>query len=129
NLREATAALLELTDAVNRHVDAVDAGDEAGADGDGGAPADGEPAYDYRGLREAVEAFDALGGDVLGLQFESTTDGDVDLAGELVDLILNVREAEREAGNYERADELRDALREVGVDIEDGPDGATYRFE
>jgi len=64
--------------------------------------------YDYRGLlREAVEAFENLAGDVgLGLQFESTTDGDVDLAGELVDLVLDVREAEREAGNYERADEL-----------------------
>ncbi|MFC5134335.1 MULTISPECIES: cysteine--tRNA ligase [Haloferacaceae] len=110
NLREATAALLELTEAVNRHVDA-------------------EPPYDYRGLREAVEAFEELGGDVLGLQFESTTDGDVDLAGDVVELVLDVREAEREAGNYERADELRDALGEVGVDIEDGPDGTSYRFE
>ena len=119
NLREATAALLELTDAVNRHVDGVD---RNGDDGSGDA-------YDYRGLREAVEAFEALGGDVLGLQFEAETDGDVDLAGELVELVLDVREAEREAGNYDRADELRDALREVGVEIEDGPDGATYRFE
>ncbi|WP_066412433.1 cysteine--tRNA ligase [Halorubrum aethiopicum] len=110
NLREATAALLRLTDAVNRHVDA-------------------EPPYDYRGLREAVEAFEELGGDVLGLQFETPTDGDVDLAGDVVELVLDVREAEREAGNYERADELRDALRDVGVEIEDGPDGATYRFE
>jgi cysteinyl-tRNA synthetase len=109
NLREATAALLALTDAVNRHVD-------------------GETPYDYRGLREAVEAFEELGGDVLGLQFESTTDGDVELAGDVVELVLDVREAEREAGNYERADELRDALRDVGVEIEDGPDGASYRF-
>ena len=110
NLREATAALLELTDAVNRHLDA-------------GSP------FDYAGLREAVEAFEELGGDVLGLQFESTSEGDAELAGELVELVLDVREAEREAGNYERADELRDALREVGVEIEDGSDGATYRFE
>jgi cysteinyl-tRNA synthetase len=118
NLREATAALLDLTDAVNRHLDAVD-------DASAGETA----AYDYRGLREAVEAFETLGGDVLGLQFESASDGDVDLAGELVELVLDVREAEREAGNYERADELRDALQAVGVEIEDGPDGATYRFE
>jgi cysteinyl-tRNA synthetase len=88
-----------------------------------------DSAYDYRGLREAVEAFEDLGGDVLGLQFETESGGDVELAGELVELVLDVREAEREAGNYERADELRDALREVGVEIEDGPDGATYRFE
>jgi cysteinyl-tRNA synthetase len=119
NLREATAALLQLTDAVNRHVDDVD------RNGDGGSG----DAYDYCGLREAVEAFEELAGDVLGLQFETETDGDVDLAGELVELVLDVREAEREAGNYDRADELRDALREVGVEIEDGPDGATYRFE
>jgi len=110
NLREATAALLELTDAVNRHVDA-------------------EPPRDYAGLREAVETFEDLGGDVLGLQFDAESDGDVELAGELVELVLNLREAERDAGNYERADELRDALQDVGVEIEDGPGGATYRFE
>ncbi|OYR44265.1 cysteine--tRNA ligase [Halorubrum sp. Eb13] len=121
NLREATAALLELTDAVNRHVDG--AGD-SGTDGGGSGAA-----YDYRGLRGAVEAFEDLAGDVLGLQFEAESDGDVELAGELVELVLDVREAERAAGNYERADELRDALRDVGIEIEDGPDGATYRFE
>ena len=118
NLREATAALLSLTDAVNRHLDARSAGTARGDDG-----------YDYRGLHAAVTAFDELGGDVLGLQFESPTDGDVDLAGELVELILDVREAERETGNYDRADELRDALDAVGVIVEDGPDGVEYRFE
>ena len=118
NLREATAALLSLTDAVNRHLDARSVGTSRGDDN-----------YDYRGLHAAVTAFDELGGDVLGLQFESSTDGDVDLAGELVELILDVREAEREAGNYDRADELRDALDTVGVTVEDGPDGVEYRFE
>ena len=113
NLREATAALLELTDAVNRHVDGVSEGGDA---------------YDYRGLREAVEAFDDLAGGVLGLQFEAESDGEVGLADELVELVVDIREAEREAGNYERADELRDALGEVGVEIEDGPEGTTYRF-
>ncbi|WP_256403016.1 cysteine--tRNA ligase [Halorubrum salinum] len=113
NLREATAALLELTDAVNRHVDGVSEGGDA---------------YDYRGLREAVEAFDDLAVGVLGLQFKAESDGEVGLADELVELVVDIREAEREAGNYERADELRDALGEVGVEIEDGPEGTTYRF-
>ena len=117
NLRQATAALLSLTDAVNRHLDA-----RSGSSRDDGG-------YDYRSLHAAVRAFDELGGDVLGLQFESSTDGDVDLADELVALILDVRETEREAGNYERADELRDALDAVGVTVEDGPDGVEYRFE
>jgi len=110
NVREATAALLALTDAVNRHVD-------------------GRDEYDYRGLRRAVEALEELGGDVLGFQFGEPTAGDVELAEGLVDLVLDVRESEREAGNYDRADRLRESLADLGVDIEDRPDGPTYRIE
>ncbi|MEF8781323.1 MAG: cysteine--tRNA ligase [Haloferacaceae archaeon] len=110
NVREATTALLELATAVNRHVE-------------------GNETYDYRGLRRSIETFEEFGEDVLGLQFDGATDGEVTLAGELVELVLEVREREREAGNYERADELRDALEEAGIEVEDGPDGPTYRFE
>jgi cysteinyl-tRNA synthetase len=110
NVREATASLLELATAVNRHVDAAEE-------------------YDYRGLRRAIETFEALGGDVLGLSFgERETDGMVGLAADVVELVLDVREAEREAGNYERADDLRDELEALGVDVEDSADGPTYRL-
>ena len=109
NVREAMTALLDLTDAVNRHLDE-------------------RTEYDYQGLRRAVETFEELGGDVLGLQFEAETAGEAELAEELVDLVLDVRETEREAGNYERADELRDALEEVGVEVQDSPEGPTYRL-
>jgi cysteinyl-tRNA synthetase len=109
NTREATTALLELVGAVNRHVDEHDA-------------------YDYRGLRMAVETFEELGSDVLGFQFREETDGSAEVAGELVELVLSVREAEREAGNYDRADELRDELEALGVTVEDTDDGATFRL-
>ncbi|WP_435347424.1 cysteine--tRNA ligase [Haloarchaeobius sp. HRN-SO-5] len=109
NTREATTALLELVGAVNRHVD-------------------GRDEYDYRGLRQAVETLDEFGGDVLGFQFGAVTDGRADLAGEVVELVLAVRAAEREAGNYERADELRDELEALGVTVEDTDEGATYRI-
>ncbi|MFD1634233.1 cysteine--tRNA ligase [Haloplanus ruber] len=108
-VREATAALLELATAVNRHVD-------------------GREAYDYVGLRRAVEAFEELGGGVLGLDFGGGTEGDARLADDLIELVLDVRAAEREAGNYERADELRDDLEALGVTVEDGADGTTYRY-
>ena len=111
NVREAMAELLGLAGAVNRHV----------ADAD---------EYDYRALRRAVEAFEDLGGEVFGLSFGNESEGGtVALAEELVELVLDVREAEREAGNYERADDLRDDLTALGVDVEDAPDGATFRFE
>jgi cysteinyl-tRNA synthetase len=110
NCREAMAALLELATATNRHVD-------------GGAP------YDYRGLRRAVETFEAFGGDVFGLELGARAGGDVELAGELVELVLEVREAERAAGNYERADDLRAELESRGVAVEDTDEGPAFRLE
>ncbi|MFB6137710.1 MAG: cysteine--tRNA ligase [Halobacteriaceae archaeon] len=109
NTRAALAALLELAGALNRHVD-------------GGAP------FDYVGLREAVEALEELGGDVLGLHFGGAASGEVHLAEELVELVLEVREAERAAGNYDRADELRAELESLGVEVEDGEEGPVYRL-
>jgi cysteinyl-tRNA synthetase len=110
NTRGALAALTELVGAVHKHVDDADV-------------------YDFVALRRAIETFEELGGDVLGLQFGSTTDGTADLATELVELILDVRESEREAGNYDRADVLRDDLEALGVAVEDSDEGPTFHFE
>jgi cysteinyl-tRNA synthetase len=110
NVREAMAALLELTTAVNKHVDAAEQ-------------------YDYHGLKQTVETFERLGGDAFGLQFETVSEGDVSIAGDLAELVLDIREDAREAGEYEQADELRDRLEALGVDVEDSGDGSTFRFE
>ena len=111
NSREALTALLELVNAVNRHLDDYEE-------------------YDYRALREAVETFEEFGGGVLGLQFGGAAgDGDVSVAEELVDLLLEVREQERAAGNYERADQLRDDVERLGIEVQDTDKGYEYRFE
>jgi cysteinyl-tRNA synthetase len=109
NTREALAALFDLASAANAHLDERDD-------------------YDYRALRRTVETFEELGGDVFGFDFTGDGDGEATLAGELVELVLDVREAEREAGNYERADELRDDLEALGVEVQDTDDGPTYRL-
>ena len=110
NTRRALAALEELVSAVNTHVD------------DHGA-------YDYRGLRRAVETIEELGGEVFGLEFGDTQQGgEVSIAADLVELLLEVRERERAAGNYDRADELRDELEALGVEVQDTDDGPTYRL-
>ncbi|APW99000.1 cysteine--tRNA ligase [Halobiforma lacisalsi AJ5] len=108
NTREAQSALLEVATAINSHLE-------------------GREEYDYRGLREAVETLKELGG-VLGLSFTGETTGKADLAGDVVDLVLDVREQEREDGNYERADELRDELEALGIEVQDTDDGPTYRL-
>jgi cysteinyl-tRNA synthetase len=109
NVREAFSALLELASATNRHVEAREA-------------------YDYRALREAIETFEDLGEGVFGLQFGRETAGDVSLAEDLVELLLDLREDAREAGEYERADALRDDIEAAGVEVEDTDDGPTYRL-
>ncbi|MEF8884914.1 MAG: cysteine--tRNA ligase [Haloarculaceae archaeon] len=112
NTREAMAALLDLASAVNAHVDS-------------------RGRYDFEGLKRAIDAFGELGGDVFGLSFGASaggTDG-AGIAADLVELVLDVRQEEREAGNYDRADALRERLRDLGVEVQDSDDGPTYRFE
>jgi len=109
NTREALAALLDLARAANRHLDA-------------------EGPYDYQGLESAVETFDELGGEVLGFSFGRESTGDVRLAEDVIRLILDIREHEREAGNYERADALRDELESLEITVQDTDDGPTFRL-
>jgi len=66
---------------------------------------------------------------VLGLSFgEPDGRGEVTVAADLVELVLDLREQERAAGNYDRADELRDELDAMGVEVQDTDDGPTYRL-
>jgi cysteinyl-tRNA synthetase len=109
NTREALTALSSLASAVNTHLDGYDE-------------------YDYRGLRRAIETFETFGEDVFGLDFTGTSEGTATLADELVSLVLDVREDERSAGNYERADQLRDELGALGIEIQDTDDGTEYRL-
>lgn len=109
NTREALTALLDLATAVNRHID-------------------DRNEYDYVGLRKATEAFETLGGDALGLMFHDTDDGTARLADEVIELVLELREQERSAGNYERADDLRASLTDLGVEVEDTDNGTVYRI-
>jgi cysteinyl-tRNA synthetase len=118
NTRKALTELLNLANAVNHHIDDFEE-------------------YDYVGLRESTEAFEALGGNVLGLMFHDESNGSggsddsdstVHLASEAIELVLELREEERAAGNYERADALRNALTDFGVEVEDTDDGPVYRL-
>ncbi len=109
NTRKALAALFELASAANSHLD-------------------GDDEYDYRALRRTIETFEEFGGGVLGFDFRGDADGSATIASELVELILAIREREREAGNYDQADALRDDLVALGVDVQDTGDGTEFRL-
>lgn len=109
DVRGAMGALLDLSGAVNVHVGERDQ-------------------FDYRALCGAIEAFEQFGRDVFGLSLGGQAGGQVRLADDLVELLLAVREEERAAGNFDRADAIRRDLDELGVIVEDSDAGPTYRF-
>lgn len=107
NTREALRELLDLGTEINRHIDTY-------------------KTYDYPGLQSAIEVLDDYGRDVLGFDFEADrSDRRID---ELIELVLDIRSAEREAGNYDRADELRESLEELGIMVEDNETGTRYQY-
>jgi cysteinyl-tRNA synthetase len=60
----------------------------------------------------------------LGLQANDAADG---LAAPLIDLLIELRQELRSARQFELADRIRDRLTELGVNLEDGKRGTTWR--
>jgi cysteinyl-tRNA synthetase len=63
---------------------------------------------------------------VLGLDLESAGQG-VTEEDARVDALLRERAEARQSGDFTRADEIRDQLRDEGILIEDSPQGTTWR--
>jgi cysteinyl-tRNA synthetase len=71
-------------------------------------------------------------GDLLGLLqqdpeqwFAGAADGE--LSAEAIEEMIGKRNAARAAKNFAAADAIRDELAAAGIQIEDGPDGTTWR--
>jgi cysteinyl-tRNA synthetase len=81
--------------------------------------------YDYRALLQALEFFDTFAGDVFGFEFVDSSDTNK-LVDELLEVILSIRDDARDAGEYAKADALRETLESMGITVEDQENGVTY---
>ncbi|MEM0129585.1 MAG: cysteine--tRNA ligase [Thermoplasmata archaeon] len=63
---------------------------------------------------------------MLGLFPESGTDSPPKAIGGAVEVAIRARSRARQRGDFPEADRIRDELRAVGVDLEDGPDGTRW---
>lgn len=84
-----------------------------------------------RGTLAAIDGlYRELGGRVLGIIPDNLVqDTSSELVGGLVKIILDLRQQYREARNWEQADWVRQRLAEVGVVLEDRPEGTVWRLE
>jgi cysteinyl-tRNA synthetase len=73
---------------------------------------------------EAPEMSKSLKGNLMTivLAAEHTTE-----AGEVIDLLVSVRNELRAAGQYEMADKIRAGLADLGIVVEDGAEGSSWR--
>ena len=75
-----------------------------------------------------VDTFDDLTG-VLGLEFDLVGGESAALVAGLVEYLIELRTEAREAKDYQKADLIRAKLKEIGVILEDGAEGSTWRVE
>jgi cysteinyl-tRNA synthetase len=88
--------------------------------------------------RETLMAIDGLyrtlGGEVLGIRFDELasvgieSEADHELLDGLVRLLIDIRQKAREDRDWARADGIRDQLADLGVLLEDGPEGTRWRL-
>jgi len=78
-------------------------------------------------MEDAQHTFEELTG-VLGLELRRE-EKTASRADAFIDLLLDLRQELREAKNFQLSDQIRNQLAELGVVIEDTPQGSTWHWE
>jgi cysteinyl-tRNA synthetase len=68
--------------------------------------------------------------DILGLKYENkSTAGNSEILTGVMDLLLSVRQQAKKSKNFETADRIRDGLKQLGIEVRDGKDGAEWEVK
>ena len=90
----------------------------------------GKPSSDT--LRAVDDLFGKLGSDVLGVvraEYPQTGAADDEMVDKLVNVLIEQRAEARRNKDFATADDLRDRLDDIGIALEDTPDGTTWRMK
>ena len=91
------------------------------------ATANRDDARDQAVVARAVAIFKELG-EVLGIFIEQKSDAGVELE-KVLTIIAELRQAARQEKDYVLADDIRDFLGSLNINIEDTPTGTRFRYE
>jgi cysteinyl-tRNA synthetase len=84
-------------------------------------------------LEGIADLYQTLGEGVLGIQLEGqilggSSQADGDLVDGLVRMLVEMRQEARQAREWARADTIRNSLQDLGITLEDGPEGTRWRL-
>jgi cysteinyl-tRNA synthetase len=91
--------------------------------------ADGNEKIDQPGLVALKELFRTFVSDILGLKDESKGKEDEQLTGDLINLIVDLRQDAKNRKEWEVSDKIRQTLKDLGIIIKDRKDGADWERE
>lgn len=90
---------------------------------------DGTEKTDEAGLKSLKELFNTFVFEILGLKDESSGKGEEKLAGDLMKIIIDLRQDAKNSKNWAASDKIRNDLKNVGVNLKDTKDGADWEKE
>jgi len=92
---------------------------------------DGKVKINDQELNKFKETFHLFFFDILGLSIESNSSSDdkSELTNELMELIIQFRQAAKSERDFATADKIRDKLKELNIVIKDHKDGANWEYE
>jgi cysteinyl-tRNA synthetase len=80
----------------------------------------------YQAIREAYFMMASVIG-ILGEEQENTMDDSQELIGQLMDIIIDIRQYARQNKDWTMADKIRDSLGAAGIILEDSPQGVRWK--
>ncbi len=91
--------------------------------------ADGNEKIDQADLGALKELFATFVFDILGLKDETKGKEDENLTGDLINIIVNLRQDAKNRKEWELSDNIRQNLKDLGIIIKDRKDGADWERE
>jgi cysteinyl-tRNA synthetase len=90
---------------------------------------DGSEKIDAPGLESLKVLFNTFVFEILGLKDESADNGDERLTGELIKIIIDLRQTAKSNKEWSTSDKIRNELKDAGIVLKDGKDGPEWERE
>ena len=85
--------------------------------------ADGNEKIDVPGLESLKELFNTFVFEILGVKDETADKGDEKLTAELMNIIIDLRQAAKNNKDWSTSDKIREELDKIGIKVKDKKDG------